>query len=99
MSPLHLAEMILLVAKDLNEATDKSNDECVQPLRDAGIVPDMHVGGPAQDVQFLKGEVLQVMKLEWFAGQLLAVLDSNAPPDIIAMWIDQAEYIIADVLR
>lgn len=98
MSPLQLADLIRSVVRDLDEATDKSNAECVQPLRDAGIVADMHVGVPAGDVQFIRGEVLQTMKLEWYAGQLLGVIDDGENPDFIQMWMDQAEYIIADVL-
>lgn len=94
-----MVEMLRNVALDLDTATDKSNNDCVMPFRIAGIVKDMHVGFPEMHLSLMSKEDVMVMKLEWYAGQLLTAIDEDHPAIYIQLWLDSLEGVIREVTQ
>lgn len=70
MSDKQLTELIRKVIKDLDGAKPDKAPQVVAPLRAAGITPGMHQGAG----EFSGGR----MTLEWYAGQILEVIDVQA---------------------
>lgn len=71
-------ELIFLV-REVIDSVDNGNEhtinDLVQPLRDVGITPNVHEG---RGKEMVNTDVGQRMMVEWYAGQLLSIVDNKA---------------------
>lgn len=71
-----LTAIIRTVAARVESADSNTVALTVQPLRDAGITADCHVGRGAEMEEDTPAAFR--LCLEWYAGQLLALVDTQA---------------------
>lgn len=81
-----LAALISRVAQRLRWADSTSIAWVVEPLRAAGIAPGCHRGADLA--------ANRLVRLQWFAGQLLAVVDKKAWP-VVNRWLLRVDAFLA----
>jgi len=71
MTDAELAALLQRVAGAIDVAGPREVPALVQPLRDAGLTPDMHTEGGAR-------EMTNRETLEWYGGAILGIVEQEA---------------------